>query len=195
MNAVNQLLDASRSIIAKSQRTTKSSTSLLESLDTMAITIGNIVKKTTKSVSVNQDNIALTAVYTTRKNLTIYSANIARNKVQIVISDEVKTPRTKIYSWMSLPDTTFSSDSELVYSYFFKTSVLFLNKKQLNPYPGKIESPSRYVQSTVLSASFESGAKWNLSKPIRMKFEKNYNIGINGNNTCQFWEFKKGKIT
>ena len=193
MNAVNQLLDASRSIIAESQSTKKSSTSLLESLDTMAITIGNIVKKTNRSISVKQNNIALTVVYITRKNFTIYSENSARNKIQIVISDEVKTPSTKMYSWMSVPDTTFSSSSQLVYSYFFKTSVLFLNEKQF-PNRRKIESPTRYVQSTVLSASFESGAKWNLSKPIRMQFEKSYHTGIKGNNTCQFWQFKKGKI-
>ena len=111
MNAVNQLLDASRSIIAESQSTKKSSTSLLESLDTMAITIGNIVKKTNRSISVKQNNIALTVVYITRKKFTIYSENSARNKVQIVISDEVKTPSTKMYSWMSVPDTTFSSSS------------------------------------------------------------------------------------
>ena len=194
MNAVNQLLDANRSIIAKSQSTNMSSTSLLKNLDTMAITTGNIVKKQNKSISLKRDNIALTVVYTTRNNFTIYSENSAGNKVQIVISDEVQPPRTKIYSWMSVPDTTFSSSSELVYSYFFKTSVLFLNEKQLNPDHGKIESPSRYVQSTVLSASFESGAKWNLRKPIRLKFEKSYHTGIKGNNTCQYWQFRKSKI-
>ena len=194
MNVVNQLLDANRLIIAKSQSTNMTSTSLLKNLDTMAITTGNIVKKTNRSVSVKQDNIALTVVYTTRKDFTIYSENSAGNKVQIVISDEVKPPRTKIYSWMSVPDTTFSSSSELVYSYFFKTSVLFLNEKQF-PNRRKIESPTRYVQSTVLSASFESGAKWNLSKPIRMKFEKFYRTGVKGNNTCQFWQFRPGKVT
>ena len=196
VNAVNQLLDANISIIAKSQLTNKSSTSLLKSLDTMAITVGNIVKKTNNSISVNQDNIALTVVYAPRRNLTIYSEISSKNKVQIIISDEVKPPHTKIYSWMmSVPDTTFSSDSELVYSYFFKTSVLFLNENQLNPNRGKIESPSRYVQSTVLSASFESGTKCNLSKPIRMTFEKSYHTDIKGNNTCQFWQFRKGKNT
>ena len=195
MKAVNQLLDANRSIIAKSQRTNMSSTSLLKSLDKMALTIGDIVKKTNKSISARQENIALTVVYTPRKNFTIYSENSDENKVQVVISDEVKAPRTKMYSWMSIPDTTFSSSSELVYSYFFKTSVLFLNEKQLNRPRRKIESPSRYVQSTVLSAAFESGAKWNLSKAIRMKFEKSYHIGIKGNNTCQFWQFRSGKIT
>ena len=94
---------------------------------------------------------------------------------------------------MSVPDTTFSSSSELVYSYFFKTSLLFLTKKQLNR--RKIESPSRFVQSTIFSVSFESGSKWNLSKPIKMKFEKSYHTDIKGNNTCQFWQFRKGKIT
>ena len=192
VNAVNQLLDANISIIAKSQRTNKSSTSLLKSLDTMAITVGNNVKKTNKSIFVKQDNIALTVLYTTRKNLTIY-AEYSTKKIQIIISDEVKIPSTKIYSWMSVPDTTFSSGSELVYSYFFKTSLLFLTKNQLNR--RKIESPSRFVQSTVLSVSFESGAKWNLSKPIKLKFEKNYHTDIKGNNTCQFWQFRKGKIT
>ena len=67
VNAVNQLLDANISIIAKSQRTNKSSTSLLKSLDTMAITVGNNVKKTNKSLSVKQDNIALTVIYNTQK--------------------------------------------------------------------------------------------------------------------------------
>ena len=195
MNAINQLLDANESVIAKSQSSNKSSTSFLKNLDTMAITIGNIVKKTNRSISVKRENIALTVVYTARKNFTIYSENWGKNKVQIVISDEVKLPGTKIYSGMSIPDTTFSSSSELVYSYFYKTSVLFLSKKLLNPNRTKIESPSRYVQSTVLSASFESGAKWNLSKPISMKFEKSYHTDIKGNNTCQFWQFRKGKIT
>ena len=193
MNSVNQLLHAKRAITAKSQRTNKSSTSLLNSLNKMALNIGNVVKKTNKSISVKRDNIALTVVYTPRKNFTIYTKNIENNNVEVVISDEAKTPHSKTYSWMSVPETTFSNSSELVYSYFFKTNLLFLNKKQLKPQRGKIEPSSIFVQSTILSVSFESGTKWNLSKPIRMKFEKNYHTGIKGNNTCQFWQFKKGK--
>ena len=161
----------------------------------MAINIGNVVKKTNKSISVKHDNIALTVVYIPRRDFTIYTENSENNNVEIVISDEAKTPHSKIYSWMSVPDTTFSNNSELVYSYFFRTSLLFLNKKKLKPYRGKIEPSSIYVQSTILSVSFESGTKWNLSKPIRMKFEKSYHTGIKGNNTCQFWQFRKGKIT
>ena len=192
LKSVNQLLDANRSIIAKSQRTDNSSTSLLNSLKTMAVNIGEVVKKTNKSISVTRENIALTVEYTPRKNFTIYTENRGKNKVRIVISDEAKTPRENIYSWMSVPDTTFSNSSELIYSYFYKTSLLFLNKMQLNSHRGKIEPSSIYVQSTVLSVSFESGAKWNLSIPIRMKFERNYHTDKKGNNTCQFWQFKKG---
>ena len=140
-----------------------------------------------------QNNIALTVSYLTRKNFTINTVNSSSNQVEVVISHETKTSNKNLQSWMSIPDTTFSKKSELVYSYFFKSSVLFLTKPQLNP-PHEINgSRNIYVQSTVLSASFESGAKLNLSKPIRIKFAKTYHDDVTGKNSCQFWDFEKGK--
>ena len=193
IECTNQLLDAEEPIIAKSQRKTSSSSSLLKSLDKLAVITGSVVKTNNETISVKRNNIALTVSYLTRNNFTINTVNSSTNQVEVVISLKTKTSNKNLQSWMSIPDTTFSNQSELVYSYFFKSSVLFLTKTQLNPRNRINGSRNRYVQSTVLSASFESGAKWNLRKPIRIKFAKSYHADVTGNNSCQFWDFEKGK--
>ena len=89
-----------------------------------------------------------------------------------------------------IPKNAFKqANSSFVYSFYHRTNKLFLTEQELKKWTGKTYNKNRpYVKSGILSASISN--LLHLTAPVSIWFKEHSSMF--GNETCQFWDFKKG---
>ena len=149
-------------------------------------TVGNT------NVSLETKNIAV-SVNTVTKNDIVIRAYDFNSKITNDVTTKLDSniPGTLLAA-IEIPKETFSRKIEVVISYCFKKSSLFINDGGLNA--SIRNTDSKIVQSVILSASILQSSTSNLISPIKLKFQKIYEINRTGINSCGFWNFSQGTV-
>ena len=174
LNAVDGVLGANSSVVIQSNVKDGSSSTVLRSLDTLAVFMTFQPQRTRRSFSL--PNVALVI-----ENKTNSFTFLARDQNQ---SLEVVTREGKLTNQIALA-TLFVPGSLLarangvqVYSYVYRSGLLFLQ-----------DFDSQALQSVVIAASVPNRKIANLADPVVITLEKENNTAVNESeiSTCQFW--------
>ena len=183
----------------QAQTKTRTSARLLESLDAIAVRLGDIATKTNRTIRIEQPNIALTVKYSQPENLELLGAENENNNVGVLMfsKDEENAMRTeleiqsktkdgfdakshfekhnetinKVYVSSKVPKGVFKNMSQVVYSFFFRDDTFFQDKRQLLSL-GNDETPRSSISSAVLAVTVGTEKIENLTTPVAFKFTK-----------------------
>ena len=174
LNAVDGVLGANSSVVIQSNVKDGSSSTVLRSLDTLAVFITLQPQRTRRSFS--RPNVALAI-----ENKTNSFTFIARDQNQSleVVTREGKLANQIALATLFVPESLLARANDVqVYSYVYRSGLLFLQ-----------DFDSQALQSIVMAASVPNRKITDLADPVVIALEKKNNIAANESqiSTCQFW--------
>lgn len=195
VSSLNKLLEQPKSLFARSQLESNSSTDLLSNLDTLAENIDRVLRNSRDSaISSIESNFQQGAPNVAFAiNRTIVSGDLflvcrkfGNNLHNSIITDERQVQVTSdTLSIIKLPKMMFTFSNEPVYSYCFKKSSLFLTEKEILGHSNNQEGIISPVDSVVSSATVGLRDIKDLTHPITVTFKK---YDVTAVHNCYFWD-------
>ena len=196
MDTLDRLLDGSTSIIAKAEIKTSSSTKILQAMDKFAISLGAVVAMTGNNTAISRKNVGLGIVSIERNDIKIFSEENKQHEIAVSISTQTSQTflKDQLIASILIPKETFKDQNQVVFSYCYRYSSLFMGENMLTGNTESLIENTKFVQSSVLSAStIAQNPVSNLKKSIQLQFKKMTSPNATGINSCKFWEFTIGK--
>ena len=176
---------------------TGSSKTILQNLNTIALSLATTQQQQGKMVALTTENIAIGVIETLQnKPLTIYSPFVANSNLMTIFSSQSSSERVpsdqQVNAIARIPRDLLESVRGKVYSVLFRTDVLFSpspgnNSKGL--IDGGIAQRRELVQSYVMAVSVGNRSVWNLTTPVEITFRiKQDGQDQNGVSRCMFWD-------
>ena len=203
ISSLNELLEQPKALFAGSQLESNSSTDLLSALDRLAKNIDGVLRNSTGAGINSTDSnfqqgtpsIAFAINKTTvSKDLFLLCRRFGDNVHINITTDERQAQVTSnTLSVIKLPKEMFKYTEETLYSYYFKTSSLFLTDKEIKGLSKKQTQIVSPVDSVILSATVGFRDIKNVTPPIILKFKKSGVRNATAEHNCHFWDTQARK--
>ena len=192
ISSLNKLLEQPKTLFASSQLESSSSTKLLSNLDTLAENTDQVLwnsNGTEPNFQQGGPNVAFAI------NRTIVSEDIflvckksGESLHNSIITNEREAQVTSdTLAIIKLPTTMFKFSEEVLYSYCFKPSSLFLTEDEIMGYSNNEEQIVSPVDSVVLSATVGFRDIKNSTHSIIVTFKKSGASNATAVHNCYFW--------
>ena len=174
LNAVDGVLGANSSVVIQSNVKDGSSSTVLRSLDTLAVFITFQPQRTRRSFS--RPNVAL--VIENKTNSFTFLARDQNQSLEVVTREGKLTNQIALATLFVPGSLLAGANGVQVYSYVYRSGLLFLQ-----------DFDSQALQSVVIAASVPNRKIANLADPVVITLEKENNTAVNESeiSTCQFW--------
>ena len=215
LETISNVVQSDHKVIGLAQKQTKVLTSILKSLDEMAVKLGDIARKTNKSFQIEKPNIALVVKYSEPVNLDVLALENSNKSLTIDIlptDNEEKPDGTSrdnkrnetvneiFFATSKVPEEAFKNESLVIYSYIFREDTFFQDEQKLEALENN-ETPQSSILSAVLAVTVGKEKIENLATPIVLKFKKlkkpndpQINENEFARNLCVFWNPNAGEI-